>query len=186
MITESYSSGFGSEFHVYTVVLALAIQENRVLLLKNDSSFWRYEESPLCTNQRMNTMDCFLLPWSKCTLEDAYYANEIAIHGRNHVIHAERDASSTSSISSSSSVFTTEEDKRLTEIVLKYGIHRNWQQIAHELNTHKTPIQCYQRWLETLYPGVKRTSQHEVSMHNTPSLTSSFFFVSFLSFFLLL
>lgn len=161
LIIDPYLSGFASEYHVYTVALGLAIQDRRVLLLTDDSHHWRYQHS-FCEEQQKTTMDCFLLPWSKCTLEDAYYVQENALHD-----HVESSLySSSMNKNNNNEEWTLKEQERLTNLVLQEGLHRNWQRISNRLQTQKTPLQCYHHWKEVLYPTMM-IQEHDHNNHST-------------------
>jgi transcription factor MYB, plant len=51
--------------------------------------------------------------------------------------------------------WSTEEDKRLTAYVLRYG-HWNWRQLPKFAGLARNGNSCRQRWLNHLRPGVKR------------------------------
>jgi len=154
LITEFFHSGFGSEHHVNTVVLGIALEENRVLLLKDDLGHLRYENK-FCSDQNARSMDCYFLPWSKCTLEDAYYAQQYAITSSD-VIELPKFP-----VQKKTAAWKTEEDNALLSLVILAGTNRNWQHISNTLNISKTPLQCWQRWKELFDLNLKQQTPSE-------------------------
>lgn len=69
MITEPFLQGVGSEMHVYGVGLGMAIETGRVFLQQGGWS-WRFKNAH-CASQNKYNMECYYMPLSKCTLEDA-------------------------------------------------------------------------------------------------------------------
>jgi len=69
MITEPFLQGVGSEMHVYGVGLGMAIENGRVFLQQGGWS-WRFKNAH-CHSQNKHNMECYYMPLSKCTLQDA-------------------------------------------------------------------------------------------------------------------
>lgn len=69
LITEPFLQGVGSEMHVYGVGLGIAIETGRVFLQQGGWS-WRFKNAH-CASQNKKNMECYYLPLSRCTLEDA-------------------------------------------------------------------------------------------------------------------
>lgn len=62
--------GLGSDLHTLGYALAIAIKQNRVLVLGPD---WRYnsQSDELCKDAK--SLNCFAAPISNCTLDDVGY-----------------------------------------------------------------------------------------------------------------
>jgi hypothetical protein len=69
LIGEPFLQGVGSELHVHGVGLSIAIATNRVFLQHGGWS-WRFKNSH-CAAQNKQSMECYYMPVSKCTLHDA-------------------------------------------------------------------------------------------------------------------
>ena len=90
LISSGWFGGFGSVIHVESVVLAIAIELNRVLLPHPDGVVrgwprdfgynidqgWQVD-THFCRDQNTNSLDCYYEPWSSCTLEDALRGKNI-------------------------------------------------------------------------------------------------------------
>ena len=90
LISSGWFGGFGSVIHVEGVVLAIAIELNRVLLPHPDGVVrgwprdfgynidqgWQVD-THFCRDQNTNSLDCYYEPWSSCTLEDALRGKNI-------------------------------------------------------------------------------------------------------------
>lgn len=76
MISKGWGNGgFGSQIHVETATLALAMQMNRVLVLSPLTSGGKnkiFHEVPFCQKRDVKGLDCYWESWSNCTLADAY------------------------------------------------------------------------------------------------------------------
>jgi hypothetical protein len=136
-VVEGFMQGFGSEFHVYGVALAIAVDHGRVLLVKGGWK-WRYKND-FCRSQQKSNLECYFLPWSKCTLEDAYhshYADDAA--KIDLLVRPPQNDGSTPD-------WSHQLDSTLWFTVLKHGSKGNWNQVAADI-PGKTPVQCYLRW----------------------------------------
>lgn len=82
LISGGFESGFGSEFHVIGVGLAMAMNMGRVyvmfpdhgdssLMAKMDSNNRFQVDIDYCKKQGKLSLDCYYEPWSSCTIEDA-------------------------------------------------------------------------------------------------------------------
>lgn len=69
LITEPFLQGVGSEMHVYGVGLGIAVETGRVFLQQGGWS-WRFKNSHCAAQNKLN-MECYYMPLSKCTLQDA-------------------------------------------------------------------------------------------------------------------
>jgi len=69
LIAEPFLQGVGSELHVHGVALAIAIATKRVFLQHGGWS-WRFR-NPHCAAQNKQSLECYYVPVSKCSLEDA-------------------------------------------------------------------------------------------------------------------
>jgi hypothetical protein len=73
IIAHPATTGFGSVMHVEADALALALKLNRVLI-RSDGIHpihdWQ-TNTPHCKKQGVRSLECYYLPWSKCTLADA-------------------------------------------------------------------------------------------------------------------
>jgi len=69
LLSEGWTQGFGSEMHGYGVGLAVAIDMGRVFV-QTGSWTWRYKNRH-CQMQNKYSLECYFLPFSKCTLKDA-------------------------------------------------------------------------------------------------------------------
>jgi hypothetical protein len=69
LIAEPFFQGVGSEMHVHGVALGIAIATKRVFLQYGGWQ-WRYR-NPHCTSQNKQSLECYYVPLSKCTLADA-------------------------------------------------------------------------------------------------------------------
>ncbi|KAL6074235.1 Transcription factor MYB3R-1 [Balamuthia mandrillaris] len=56
--------------------------------------------------------------------------------------------------------FTKQEDKRLLELAKKYKGH-DWETIARELGTNRTPVQCFKRYQRSLNTNMMRSKWTE-------------------------
>jgi hypothetical protein len=82
LIPTEHTGGFGSELHVLTNPLGLAMDMGRVYLSNpflQAQSVWELE-TPFCRNQS-NALgfDCYFEPWSSCTIFDALGENALEI-----------------------------------------------------------------------------------------------------------
>eukprot|EP01041_Mallomonas_annulata_P005082 gene5082-10171_t len=74
-------AGFGSEIHVEGALLAYAMSTNRVLIdneITTHFMSWKFKNK-FCSSQKKFNKECYYLPWSSCSLDDA-------LGGRNHNI----------------------------------------------------------------------------------------------------
>jgi hypothetical protein len=81
LIEGGYEEGFGSETHLIGAGLAVAINLNRVYLMNIDregvnhiklENRYGFEiNTTFCRNQSKLSLECYYLPWSSCTIEDA-------------------------------------------------------------------------------------------------------------------
>eukprot|EP01041_Mallomonas_annulata_P013184 gene13184-27883_t len=84
-------AGFGSEIHVEGAVLGLAMKMGRVLIdvpYTSKSMSWKFENK-FCEKQHKHNKECYFLPWSNCTIDDALQGrNPILVqeifHGKKH------------------------------------------------------------------------------------------------------
>eukprot|EP01038_Epipyxis_sp_PR26KG_P014366 gene14366-19268_t len=135
-IADGWGQGFGSEFHVLSVALSLAVETNRVLLLdKRDSKPYRLENK-FCKNQKKKTIECYYEPWSKCTLDDAMY-----------VLNRQQKMKSNTpkTIPTSNLAWSPDEDLLLEDLVMKYGSVGNWT-IISSLIPQRSEVQCLNRY----------------------------------------
>ena len=69
LVSYGFQSGFGSRIHVEASGFTIAFQTNRIYLshihIKNPI------QNEFCIKQGKDTLECYYLPWSKCTLKDA-------------------------------------------------------------------------------------------------------------------
>eukprot|EP01038_Epipyxis_sp_PR26KG_P014575 gene14575-19574_t len=70
MISLGYKSGFGSELHVEGMVLAIAMQMNRIFIptQPRDARLQWQTPSSICGGDK--TLSCYLEPWTNCTWND--------------------------------------------------------------------------------------------------------------------
>ena len=90
LISGGFESGFGSEFHVIGVGLALAMNMNRVFIMfpdKMDSSLMdkmssvnnRFQvDIEYCRKQGKPNLECYYEPWTHCTIQDALQGSSLA------------------------------------------------------------------------------------------------------------
>jgi hypothetical protein len=150
LIVEPWQAGFGSEYHVYTVGLGIALQLNRVLLVRDDVTRWQYNLD-FCKSQKLRTMECYYLPWSKCTLEDAYHSQQHAMNRPTTVTYEVQERE-----------WKSEETKELFQIVTSKAYQRDWMDIGKHFR--RTPVQCYRHWNEAIL--------WELQQNNKSSLVS--------------
>jgi hypothetical protein len=129
LIAEGFHQGYGSELHVYGVVLALAVDMGRVFLQKGGWT-WRFKNK-FCESQGKKSLECYYHPWTPCTLEDAAYA-------------AYKDKTSVLKVPAVDT-WAPSDDQKLIDLVKKYGSRGFWEEIAQEFGD-RTPTQCGNRW----------------------------------------
>jgi hypothetical protein len=130
LIADALYQGFGAEFHVHGVALALALDMGRVFLPKGGWT-WRFKNK-FCELQGKNSLECYYQPWSKCTLEDAAYA---AYKNQTFVLTVP-----------AVDTWTPSDDEKLTQLVIQYGNKGFWKEISHRFG-NRTPTQCAERWI---------------------------------------
>ena len=87
LISGGFESGFGSEFHVIGVGLALAMNMGRVYIMFPDGqnqltdkmhSNNRFQvDIDFCRKQNKFSLECYYEPWTQCTIEDALKGSTI-------------------------------------------------------------------------------------------------------------
>lgn len=127
LIVEGFNQGFGSEFHVYGVGLAMALEMNRVLLQKGGWT-WRFKNR-FCEQQQKKTLECFYHPWSNCTIVDAINS----VHNEDTITFDPHRK------------WTPEEDSKLEEAVVRLGNVGFWTEIAKSV-PKTSAADCYARW----------------------------------------
>ena len=74
LISTGFNSGFGSEFHVESTGLAVAMNMGRVYIQnpkrQHTLNHWQFEND-FCLDQGKPGMECYFQPWSNCTHFDA-------------------------------------------------------------------------------------------------------------------
>jgi hypothetical protein len=80
-ISGNHNGGFGSELHVQSSALGVAMNMGRVYL-QNTESFetveWEFSNSH-CQTQNKTNLECYYEPWSSCTIFDALGPNAVSI-----------------------------------------------------------------------------------------------------------
>lgn len=110
----------------------------RVLIQKGGWT-WRYKNK-FCESQKKRSLECYYHPLTHCTLQDAAYA---AYKNNTFTLTAPAN-----------DVWGPADDKKLTQLLIKYGNKGYWDEIAKAFGD-KTPAQCGRRWKalrETLKP----------------------------------
>jgi hypothetical protein len=70
LVSGEYLSGFGSELYYHGAALSIALDTSRVYVQSGQGFTWRYKND-FCRNQSKENLECYLLPLSKCSLQDA-------------------------------------------------------------------------------------------------------------------
>jgi L-rhamnose mutarotase len=144
LIVEGWYQGFGSEFHIYGAALAAGIETNRVVLQQGGWT-WRFKNK-FCRDQQKNSLECYFLPWSKCTILDAMQAMYPEEYSRH--LQIERQGLNTD--------WNDEDDHELYQLIRKYTSLSKWNLISKEITKkNRTSHQCYRRWKEVLLPRYK-------------------------------
>ncbi len=132
IILDGWMQGYGSEIHIYGVGLAVALDMGYVVLQKG-GWMWRFNNK-FCESQGQKTLDCYYVPWSKCTIRDAI-----------HVIYPDGPEAFKKKQQASNDQWTAADDNLLFSLVKKYGNKGAWISIAESFPT-KTSLQCALRW----------------------------------------
>eukprot|EP01038_Epipyxis_sp_PR26KG_P009838 gene9838-13232_t len=77
LIAQGWAQGFGSEIHVLSIGLALALNMNRVYVMNpfNTSNSITFDNTwqvatPFCKQQGKVNLECYFEPWTSCSIEE--------------------------------------------------------------------------------------------------------------------
>lgn len=132
IILDGWMQGYGSEIHIYGVGLAVALDMGYVVLQKG-GWMWRFNNK-FCESQGQKTLDCYYVPWSRCSIRDAI-----------HVIYPDGPDAFKKKQQAANDQWTAADDNLLFTLVKKHGNKGAWIAIAENFPT-KTSLQCALRW----------------------------------------
>lgn len=104
LLTPYFNWGFGSEIHMYSVALAVAINMNRVLIMdrnnitgivrKHSKNAYQVNNT-FCRDQQKEDLDCYYEPFSKCSFADVIdmdtYREKFANHKHSNPLRLRQD-----------------------------------------------------------------------------------------------
>lgn len=142
LLAGSWYQGFGSETHVLGMGLAIAMATNRVLLQDpRDSRTWRIDIK-FCRQQNKTNSECYYVPWSNCTLDDAYAT----------LNNARTTPKPRFNKDTLKQPFSKAEDRLLIDqVVANNGPHGQFETIQRNHFPNKSDSQLFYRWKTTLF-----------------------------------